>query len=117
MAAIGHVSRGGRWALPRSFRAVAWMGGVDIDLTDAELPPGGAELELLAVLGVITVRIPAGLAVELVGDALTWSAEPGWAPARGTSGQLGRAAVRIRGRALLGKVHVRVVPGPPRAAG
>jgi len=117
MAAIGHVRRAGPWVLARRFRAVAWMGGVDLDLTEAVIPPDGSVLELLAVLGVITVRVPAGLAVELVGDAVTWSADPGWAPARGAPGGSGRASVRLIGRAVLGKVHVCVVPTRPHSAG
>ena len=114
MAAIGHVVRRGRWQLPQRFRAVAWMGGVDVDLTDASIPPGGSEIELLAVLGVITVRVPDDLSVALVGDALTWSVDPGATP-RATS--LAEARVRITGRAVLGKVHVRFVRALARAAG
>ena len=114
MAAIGHVARRGRWRLPPRFRAVAWMGGVDVDLTEALIPPGGAELELLAVLGVIMVRLPDDLSVALMGDALTWSADPGAAP-RATS--FAEARVRITGRAVLGKVHLRFVRAPSRAAG
>lgn len=110
MAAVGHVRRAGRWVLPRRFRAVAWMGGVDLDLTEAVIPPEGADLELLAVLGVITVRVPEGLAVELIGDAITWGGPPGWASTRG-------AAVRIIARAALGTVQVSVVLADRRAAG
>lgn len=33
------------------FRAMAWMGGWDLDLTDAELAPHGSAMELVAVLG------------------------------------------------------------------
>jgi hypothetical protein len=114
MAAVGHVARGGRWRLPARFRAVAWMGGVDVDLTEASIPPGGAELELLAVLGVITVRVPEDLPVALVGDALTWSAEPGVAPC---ATSLAEARVRITGRSVLGKVHLRFVRAASRIAG
>jgi hypothetical protein len=117
IAAVGHVVRAGRWALPPRFRAVAWMGGVDLDLTDAVLPPGGADLELLAVLGVVTVRVPAGLAVEVVGDAITWDADAAAALAWGTPGGVRRAAVRVTGRAVLGKVHIAVAPARPAAAG
>ncbi|MGZ8378931.1 MAG: hypothetical protein ACXW0Z_17005 [Gemmatirosa sp.] len=114
MAAIGHVVRRGRWRLPPRFRAVAWMGGVDVDLTEATIPRGGAALELLAVLGVITLRVPDDLSVALVGDALTWSAEAG---ARPWVTGADEARLRITGRAVLGKVHLRFVRAPARAAG
>jgi hypothetical protein len=114
MVAVGHVARRGRWRLPPRLRAIAWMGGIDLDLTAAAIPPGGAELELLAVLGVITIRVPDDLAVALVGDALTWSAD---ADARPWTTSLAEARIRIAGRAVLGKVHLRFVRAPPRAAG
>ena len=65
---------------------------MDLDLTDATIPPGGAVLELLAVHGVVTVRVPPELAVALVGDAITWSAPAGWAPMRSAAHPAGRAA-------------------------
>jgi hypothetical protein len=114
MAAIGHVSRGGRWQLPQRFRAVAWMGGVDLDLTDASIPTGGAELELLAVFGVITVRIPDDLGVFLVGDALSWTADPGVMPRATLHAD---AALTIAGRAVLGRILLRFVRAPSRTAG
>jgi hypothetical protein len=106
MAVVGHVSRRGRWSLPPLFRVVAWMGGVELDLTAALFPRAGAELELLAVLGVITVRVPTDVAVELVGDAITCSREPGEVVGDATPP---RGTVRITGRSVLGKVHVRFV--------
>ena len=118
MATIGHAARRGRWRLPRRFRAVAWMGGVDVDLTEALIPPDGATLELLAVMGVVTVRVPDDLPAALVGDAVTWSvdadAEPG---ALALAPALAPARLRVVGRAVLGRVHVRVVRAPARAAG
>lgn len=93
------------------------MGGVELDLTEAVIPSDGAVFELLAVLGVITVRVPAGLAVELVGDAITSSADAGWAPTGAWAGPGRGAVVRIVGRAVLGKVHVHLVGPAPRAAG
>jgi hypothetical protein len=86
------------------------MGGVEIDLTEAVIPPEGADIELLAVLGVITVRVPEELAVTLIGDAITWDGPLG--ARRGTK----CAAVRVSGRAVLGKVHVYVVPSVTRAS-
>jgi hypothetical protein len=91
------------------------MGGVEIDLTEAVIPPEGADMELLAVLGVITVRVPEELAVTLIGDAITWVGPPGWTPI-GARGGPECAAVRVIGRAILGKVHVCVVPSVRRAS-
>jgi hypothetical protein len=48
---------------------LAWYGGVDVDLTEAELAPG-ATLRLTALFGGIAVRIPAGWRVESNAKAL-----------------------------------------------
>jgi hypothetical protein len=47
------------------------MGGVELDLTEARLVAGGSELNLVAVMGVVTVRIPPNVRVEYRGDAIT----------------------------------------------
>ncbi len=98
--------------MPSRFRAVAWMGGVDLDLRAAEIPPGGAELEVMAVLGVVTVWVPWDLPVVVIGDAVTQTPERGAQRVRPVAG----ATVRIRGRAILGKVHVRFVEPGARAS-
>ena len=49
---------------------VAFMGGVDMDLTVADIPEREIALNLTAVMGGIEVRIPPGLAVECAGTAL-----------------------------------------------
>lgn len=56
----------------RSFRGgsmLAWYGGIEVDLTEAELAPG-ATLRLTALFGGIAVRIPAGWRVESSAKAL-----------------------------------------------
>jgi hypothetical protein len=56
----------------RGFRGgsmLAWYGGIDVDLTEAELAPG-AHLQLNALLGGISIRIPAGWRVESSAKAL-----------------------------------------------
>jgi len=86
------------------------MGGVDLDLTEAQIPYEGAEIELFALFGVITVRVPTDLRVEIVGDAITWSPDkPEASGAIQTHG-----TVRITGRAVLGKVHVKFVGSAER---
>jgi hypothetical protein len=48
---------------------LAWYGGIDVDLTEATLAPG-AHLRLNALLGGISIRIPAGWRVESSAKAL-----------------------------------------------
>jgi cell wall-active antibiotic response 4TMS protein YvqF len=107
VAFISHVVRGGDWILPRHFRAVAFMGGVDIDLTHARIGPGTSHVEIKAFLGSVRVVVPPDLRVECEGDSIVASFE------------IDRAVVHtpppdaplvvIGGTALLGAVEVKVV--------
>ena len=56
-------------------------------------------------MGVVTIRVPPDIEVELAGDAITWSFEPG----EPRSSAAVRGHVRITGRAVLGKVDVRLL--------
>jgi hypothetical protein len=87
---------------------MAWMGGLDLDLTDAALPPDRVEMELVAVMGVVTVLVPRDVRVGLDGGAVTWTFEGGDGTA---SAPPPRGTVRISGRTTLGKIHLRLV-GP-----
>ncbi|RJQ30390.1 MAG: hypothetical protein C4589_03515 [Peptococcaceae bacterium] len=49
---------------------LAFMGGVDMDLTVADIPEGEVTLNLTAFMGGIEVRVPPGLAVECAGTAI-----------------------------------------------
>lgn len=49
---------------------VAFMGGVELDLTVADFPEREVVLGLVAVMGGIDVRVPDDLAVECAGTAV-----------------------------------------------
>lgn len=70
MAILGGIEEGKTaWKLESGSYA-AFLGGVDLDLTTAEIPPGETVLDLTAMLGGIDVKIPAGLPVVVEGNAL-----------------------------------------------
>jgi Domain of unknown function (DUF1707)/Cell wall-active antibiotics response 4TMS YvqF len=69
VAIMGGEERKGRWRPARRTNAVSIMGGVDIDLREAELADG-AEILATAVMGAVTVTVPPGVSVELSGFAL-----------------------------------------------
>lgn len=111
VAFISHSARGGDWILPRRFRAVAFMGGIDLDLTHARIGPGTSYIEVKTIMGSVTVLVPPDIRVECDGDSIVASFEidratvppPHDAP-----------LVVITGTALLGAVHVKVVdPNEP----
>jgi hypothetical protein len=112
VAFISHAARGGDWILPRSFRAVALMGGIDLDLTHARIGPGISRIEIKAIMGSVTVLVPPDIRVECEGDSIVASFDID----RGTPSTPPPDAplVVITGTALLGAVHVKVVdPNAP----
>lgn len=108
---ISHSARGGDWILPRRFRAIAFMGEADLDLTYARIGPGTSHIEVKSIMGSVTVIVPPDIRVECEGDSIIASfdidraevAPPPDAP-----------LVVITGTAILGSVHVKVVdPNAP----
>jgi Domain of unknown function (DUF1707)/Cell wall-active antibiotics response 4TMS YvqF len=69
VAIMGGEERRGRWRPSRRTNAIAVMGGVDIDLREAELADG-AEILAIPVMGAVTVTVPEGVSVEMSGFAL-----------------------------------------------
>jgi hypothetical protein len=56
---------------------LAWYGGIDADLRDAELAPGGARLFVGALFGGVSIRVPAGWRVEKSMKAIAGGVEVG----------------------------------------
>lgn len=69
VAIMGGEQRKGRWRPSKRTNAIAIMGGVDIDLREAELADG-AEILAIPVMGAVTITVPEGVSVELSGFAL-----------------------------------------------
>lgn len=67
MSGIELKSKG--WKLDNG-NFLAFMGGVDMDLTMADIPEHEVTLNLTAVMGGIEVRVPENLAVECQGSAI-----------------------------------------------
>jgi hypothetical protein len=69
VAIMGGEQRKGRWRPSRRTNAVAVMGGIDIDLREAELADG-AEILAIPVMGAVSITVPDGVSVEMSGFAL-----------------------------------------------
>ena len=104
--------REGDWLLPRGFRAVALMGSVKLDLTRSAVADGITDIEIMCVMGSVEIIVPHQLRVECDGDQTVGSFEithdSGSVPAADAP------LLRIRGRAFMGSVDVKVVdPNAP----
>lgn len=104
LGVLGGERRRGRWRVGERLTAVAALGSADLDLRQAELPPGGApSVTAVAVLGSVEIVVPAGTEVELRGVSLLGRrrVEVGAGPA-GKAGLV----LAVRAVALLGSVEV-----------
>lgn len=104
--------REGDWLLPRGFRAVALMGSIKLDLTRSAVADGITDIEIMCVMGSVEIIVPHQLRVECDGDQTVGSFEithdSGSVPAADAP------LLRIRGRAFMGSVDVKVVdPNAP----
>lgn len=97
---------------------IAIMGGVDLDLAAADIPQQEVTLNLTAVMGGITVKVPEGLAADCAGTAVLGGVnflgeEGGGIVASRRMARPGaegsRKKVTIRARALMGGIDVKQV--------
>lgn len=109
---LSHVKRDGDWMLPRLFRAFACLGNVELDLTRVQIGPGTSRMELVCVLGSITVVVPPEIRVEALGDPflgsydIQRSAESTTAP--------DAPLLEVRGAVYLGSIEIKIVdPNAP----
>lgn len=111
-AFLSSQTRGGDWILPRLFRAVAFWGSVDIDLTNARLGPGVSRIELMVIMGSVTIIVPPDIRVECEGDPFIGSFD--MHGERNSSPPADAPTIHVSGSAILGSVEVRIVdPNAP----
>ena len=108
LAVMGGVFRRGPWRVPQRIRAVALMGGIQLDLRDAELTSPVVEITAIAIMGGIEVIVPPGVRVEADGLALMGGfedkvVEPGVVLSPNAP------LVRLNGLALMGGVEAKVL--------
>jgi hypothetical protein len=110
VAVMSGIYRRGRWRLPASSNAVSVMGGIELDLREAEIDEPEVTINVVAVMGGVDVVEPEGVDVDLTGFALMGGKDfkPGT-----TRPPPGAPLVRIKGFALMGGINVRV-RGPRR---
>ncbi|MDW7652243.1 MAG: cell wall-active antibiotics response protein, partial [Bacillota bacterium] len=119
LAILGGVERGKNapWEL-ESGSYLAFLGGIELDLRHAVIPPGETVLDLTAVLGGIDIRVPADLPASADGFAVLGGLE---FFGKGSGGIIGSArneqnlakdsdrVLKIQARAIMGGVEIKKV--------
>jgi hypothetical protein len=58
IAVLSGSERRGVWYPPKVLHAIAFLGGVDIDLRDAKIPASGMKINAIACLGGVDITVP-----------------------------------------------------------
>ena len=108
VAIMSGIVRRGLWKIPRRLRVVAIRGGVELDLRQAELPPGVTEITAFVLMGGLEIRVPPGVRLETDGVAIMGGFEdrvhdPGIA-------RPDAPIVRVTGIAIMGGVEAQIQP-------
>src|SRR5688572_22937114 len=108
VAVMSGVVRRGAWVVPKRINAVAFIGGIDLDLREATLDPGVTEIGVLAIMGGVVVTVPPNVRLECDGFAFMGGFEDQLK--QPASGDPNAPAVRLTGFAFMGGVEARVLP-------
>jgi hypothetical protein len=104
LSILGGSARRGVWEPAERVRAIAVLGGAQLDFRDAVLLEGVTEVHVVAVLGGVEIRVPADVEVEVSGIGILG----GFPPLRHRGGGGDGPRLHIRGVAVLGGVDVKV---------
>jgi hypothetical protein len=103
IAILSGARRFGGWVVPRSYTSVAVLGGIELDLREAQFSEAEVTLHAYTVMGGIQITVPEDVDVDVSGIAFMG----GFDHDASGSGVPGAPRVRVLGFALMGGVEVR----------
>ncbi|MEV8534519.1 DUF1707 domain-containing protein [Streptomyces sp. NPDC051211] len=109
VAVCGNASRRGRWRPAPQTRAVAVMGDITIDLTEAVFEQQLTEINVTCVLGKAEILVPENVTLRGFGNGVLGNFDVR-GEARGETDPQAPVVV-VRGFALLGSIEARPKPG------
>ncbi len=99
---LSGATRNGSWVVPPQFTALAMMGGVDIDLTEAVFAQRDVTITAVAIMGGVDIVVPEGMTVVVNGIGVMGAFEDNARVVGPPDGPV----VRINGLALMGGVDI-----------
>lgn len=110
VAIMSGFQRKGRWTVPKRFTAVAFWGGGEIDLREANFADREVEINCIAIMGGAQIIVPPGVEVVVRGIGIMGGFDHSQ---EGVPGDPGAPRVIVTGFAFWGGVGVeRKLPGP-----
>ncbi|WP_020574113.1 DUF1707 SHOCT-like domain-containing protein [Actinopolymorpha alba] len=107
VALLSGASRRGMWVVPPAYTAVAFMGGVQLDLRDARFAQREVTIRAFAVMGGIEITVPEDVNVVVDGVGIMGGFDETGAHMEARPGQ---PVVRVTGLAFWGGVEVKRKP-------
>jgi hypothetical protein len=105
IAIMSGSERKGVWTVPPTFNAVAFMGGVEIDLTDARFEDAETTIQAFTLMGGIEIYVPDDVTIQVNGSGFMGAFENKVADQ--FQPRPGAPLVRITGLAVMGGVEVK----------
>ena len=109
IAIMSGAQRMGRWVVPRTYVGVAVMGGVELDLRDAQFSEPEVTIHAYTLMGGIDITVPEDIDVDVSGIACMG----GFDHNASGPGVPGAPRVRVVGCAVMGGVEVKRKPPEP----
>jgi hypothetical protein len=106
VAIMSGARRMGRWVVPRNYVGVAVMGGIELDLREAQFSEPEVTIHAYTLMGGIEITVPEDVDMDVSGVAFMG----GFDHNASGPGVPGAPRVRIIGFALMGGVDVRRKP-------
>jgi hypothetical protein len=106
VAIMSGARRRGRWVVPRTYVGVAVMGGIELDLREAQFSEPEVTIHAYTVMGGIEITVPEDIDVDVSGIAFMG----GFDHNASGPGAPGAPRLRVLGFALMGGVDVKRKP-------
>ncbi len=103
LAILSGARRKGAWVVPPVYTAVAFLGGVEMDLREARFSERDVTIRAFAVLGGVDIVVSDDIEVDVTGIGVMG----GFDHKESNAGAPGSPRLRVTGLALLGGVNVK----------
>jgi hypothetical protein len=103
VAIMGGARRRGRWVVPRRFTCFTLMGGIDLDLREAQFAERDVTIQAFSVMGGVSIVVPEDIEVDVSGIGIMG----GFDHRASGPGAPGAPRVNVIGLSLMGGVDVR----------